>query len=357
MVGLSKFVIDVSHHQGTVDWEAVKAAGVEGAIIRCGYGMDQADQDDRKWKRNADECTRLGIPFGAYLYSYADSTAKAQSEAQHAIRLLTGYKLSYPVYYDLEEAGTESGAEERARIFCEAVKAAGYMPGVYANKNWWDNYLSGLTEYTRWVARYNSDLGMEADMWQYTSGGSVAGITGRVDLNHCYRDFPAEIGTESTEQSTPQLAQVNYRAKVNTPSGVNVRSGAGESYGKITAIANGTEITITKELNGWGYAQEYGGWVSLQYMQKLRSASYMVGQDYTLLDNMNVRTGPGTNYARKSHSQLTAGGQAADPDKNGSLQKGTRVTCQEIRQVGADIWMRIPSGWIAAVSKGKVYIA
>ena len=181
---MSKFVIDVSHHQGTVDWEAVKAAGVEGAIIRCGYGMDQADQDDRKWKRNADECTRLGIPFGADLYSYADSTAKAQSEAQHAIRLLTGYKLSYPVYYDLEEAGTESGAEERARIFCEAVKAAGYMPGVYANKNWWDNYLSGLTEYTRWVARYNSDLGMEADMWQYTSGGSVAGITGRVDLNH-----------------------------------------------------------------------------------------------------------------------------------------------------------------------------
>lgn len=204
---MNRLIIDVSHHQGTIDWDAVKAAGVEGAIIRCGYGMDQADQDDRKWKRNADECTRLGIPFGAYLYSYADSTAKAQSEAQHAIRLLTGYKLSYPVYYDLEEAGTESGAEERARIFCEAVKAAGYMPGVYANKNWWDNYLSGLTEYTRWVARYNSDLGMEADMWQYTSGGSVAGITGRVDLNHCYRDFPTEIGSGSIPAPAPAPAK------------------------------------------------------------------------------------------------------------------------------------------------------
>lgn len=207
MAGLNRFIIDVSHHQGTIDWEAVKSAGVEGAIIRCGYGMDQADQDDRKWKRNADECTRLGIPFGAYLYSYADSTAKAQSEAQHAIRLLAGYKLSYPVYYDLEEAGTESGAVERARIFCEAVKAAGYMPGVYANKNWWDNYLTGLTEYTRWVARYNSELGMEADMWQYTSGGSVAGISGRVDLNHCYRDFPTEIGFGSIPAPAPAPAK------------------------------------------------------------------------------------------------------------------------------------------------------
>lgn len=207
MDGLNRFIVDVSHHQGTIDWEAVKAAGVEGAIIRCGYGMDQADQDDRKWKRNADECTRLGIPFGAYLYSYADSTAKAQSEAQHALRLLAGYNLSYPVYYDLEEAGTESGAEERARVFCEAVKAAGYMPGVYANKNWWDNYLTGLTEYTRWVARYNSELGMTADMWQYTSGGSVAGITGRVDLNHCYRDFPAEIGTGSIPAPAPAPAK------------------------------------------------------------------------------------------------------------------------------------------------------
>lgn len=204
---MDRLVIDVSYHQGTIDWEAVKASGVEGAIIRCGYGMDQADQDDKQWKRNADECTRLGIPFGAYLYSYADSTAKAQSEAQHAIRLLTGYKLSYPVYYDLEEAGTESGAVERARIFCETVKSAGYMPGVYANKNWWDNYLTGLTEYTRWVARYNSELGMEADMWQYTSDGSVAGISGRVDLNHCYRDFPAEIGSGSIPEPAPAPAK------------------------------------------------------------------------------------------------------------------------------------------------------
>ena len=158
---------------------------------------------------------------------------------------------------------------------------------------------------------------------------------------------------------------VNYRVRVNTPSGVNVRTGAGENFGKITAIPNGTEITITQESNGWGYAAEKGGWICLKYTQRVGSGQaaalaqtggYTVGQTYTLQANMNVRTGAGTNYPIKAHSQLTAGGQAADPDKNGSLQKGTRVTCQEIRQVGADIWMRIPSGWIAAVNGGTVYV-
>lgn len=203
-------VIDVSYHNGTIDWEKVKAAGINGAILRCGYGMDQTDQDDKQYRRNADECTRLGIPFGIYLYSYADSIEKSKSEAQHALRLAKGYKLSYPIYYDLEQAGTESGAIERARVFCEAIEAAGYWAGIYANKHWWDNYLTGLTEYTRWIARYNNTLGMDnVDMWQYTSDGSVAGISGRVDLNHCYRDFPAEIGgagsggTGGSTQTTP----------------------------------------------------------------------------------------------------------------------------------------------------------
>lgn len=184
------------------------------------------------------------------------------------------------------------------------------------------------------------------------------------------KNFPFDEITNGTASAQAQPAApatgVNYRARVNTPSGVNVRSGAGENFGKITAIQNGTEVTITQESNGWGYAAEKGGWICLKYTQRVgggqaaapeQTGDYTVGQTYTLQANMNVRTGPGTNYARKSHNQLTAGGQAADPDKNGSLQKGTRVTCQEVKQVGADIWMRIPSGWIAAVSKGKVYIA
>ena len=197
-------VIDVSYHNGTIDWAKVKAAGIDGAIIRCGYGDNITSQDDKQWKRNADECTRLGIPFGVYIYSYAKSTAQARSEAEHVLRLVKGYKLSYPIYLDLEEAGTQSGAVERAKIFGDIIEAAGYWCGIYCNKSWYDNYLSSIaSKYTMWIARYNNTLGMSADMWQYTSDGTVSGISGRVDMNHCYRDFPSEIVSGSSSSSTP----------------------------------------------------------------------------------------------------------------------------------------------------------
>ena len=193
-------VIDVSYHNGTINWDAVKAAGIDGAIIRCGYGDNITSQDDTQWKRNADECTRLGIPFGTYIYSYAKSVAQARSEAEHVLRLVSGYKLSYPIYLDLEQAGTQSGAVERAKIFGDIIEGAGYYCGIYCNKSWWDSYLNPLGDrYTKWIARYNSTLGMNGvDMWQYTSDGSVSGISGRVDMNHCYRDFPTEIVGTST---------------------------------------------------------------------------------------------------------------------------------------------------------------
>lgn len=198
-------VIDVSTHQGIIDWAKVKASGVDGAIIRCGYGSDIASQDDKQWKRNADECTRLGIPFGTYLYSYAKTTAQAKSEAEHVLRLVKGYNLSYPIYYDLEEAGTESGAIERAKVFGDIIEAAGYWCGVYANKSWWTNHLVGLERFVKWVAQYNSVCTYSGsyDMWQYTSSGSIPGVNGNCDVNWCYRDYPSEIAGNSANESKP----------------------------------------------------------------------------------------------------------------------------------------------------------
>lgn len=197
-------VIDVSEHQGTINWDAVKG-NVDGVIIRCGYGDNITLQDDKQWKRNADECTRLGIPFGVYIYSYATSEAQARSEAEHVLRLVKGYKLSYPIYLDLEQDGTQSGATACAQIFGDIIEAAGYQCGIYANKNWWTNYLVGLERYTKWVAQYNSQCtyGGFYDMWQYTSSGSVPGISGNVDMNHCYRDFTKEITGGSAAPSDP----------------------------------------------------------------------------------------------------------------------------------------------------------
>ena len=190
-----KRLIDVSEHQGTIDWPVVKGQ-IDGAILRCGFGDDIASQDDKQWRRNADECTRLGIPFGVFIYSYATSMAQAESEAQHVLRCIKGYKLSYPVYLDLEEAGTQSGAIQRANRFGDIIERAGYFCGVYANLNWWNNYLGGLERFTKWVAQYNTTCdykGSNKDIWQYTSTGRVAGIGGNVDMNECYRDFPSEI--------------------------------------------------------------------------------------------------------------------------------------------------------------------
>ena len=193
--------IDVSTFQGDIDWEKVKADGIDFAIIRCGLGDDYTAYDDSKWKRNAEECTRLGIPFGAYLYSYAASTAEAESEAAHAIRLLQGYNLSYPVYLDLEDDVVASCSNEMigqmADIFCTTLQNKGYEVGIYANLNWWNTKLTSdvfnNSTWHKWVAQwgasscsYNGDY----SMWQYTSTGSVNGINGNVDMDIWYGTAP-----------------------------------------------------------------------------------------------------------------------------------------------------------------------
>lgn len=223
---MNKMVVDVSYHNGTIDWEKAKAAGVEGAILRCGFGDNIESQDDNQWKRNADECTRLGIPFGTYIYSYAKTLAQAKSEAQHVLRLTSGYKLSYPVFYDLEEPGTKSGSADRMKAFAATIEAAGYVCGLYCSKSWWDTELNVLgNRYPLWIARYNKMLGMTGiAMWQYADDGKVDGISGKVDMNHCYRDFPSEInGTKKAEKpvqaqakpsgSTLQLAVATLQGK------------------------------------------------------------------------------------------------------------------------------------------------
>ena len=201
-----KKLIDVSEYQGRIDWEKVKPH-IDGAILRCGYGTDEDDQDDEQFKRNADECTRLGIPFGVYLYSYATNAERAKSEAAHVLRLVKDYKLSYPIYYDVEEKGTEAAAKACAEVFGDIIEGAGYWCGIYANLNWWGNYLVGLERYTKWVAQYNTTCdytGDNLDMWQYTSSGSVPGISGRVDVSECYRDFPAEIIGQASSTPAPK---------------------------------------------------------------------------------------------------------------------------------------------------------
>lgn len=241
-------LIDVSYAQGVIDWQTVKPH-IDGAILRCGYGMDLEKQDDAYFKRNADACTRLGIPFGVYLYSYADSVDRAKSEAAHVLRLIKGYKLSYPVYLDLEESNTRQGAVERAKAFGDIIEKAGYCCGIYANLNWWTHYLTGLDGFTKWVAQYYTKCqyqGSGLDMWQYSSKGRIPGISGNVDMNYCYRDFPAELGQETKKDKPDRAASFTNGIcgvyEVTAKSGLHLRSGASVSKKILELMPRGTKV-------------------------------------------------------------------------------------------------------------------
>ena len=184
--------IDVSEWQGNIDWDRVKNTDVEFAIIRCGFAGNYSKYDDKKFVRNVKECQRLGIPFGVYLYSYAQDVEDAKDEANHTLRLLQGLNLSYPVFYDLEENSVMSTVSKStiakvAETYVSMIKAAGYNCGVYANLYWFNNYLTDpyFDSVMKWVAQYNVECNYQKyySMWQGTSNGYVDGIAGNVDIN------------------------------------------------------------------------------------------------------------------------------------------------------------------------------
>ena len=226
------FLVDVSEHQGIINWEKLKAH-IDGAIIRCGYGDDDKSQDDKQWQRNADECERLKIPYGVYLYSYADSYSHILSEIAHVKRLIKGRKLSYPVYIDLEESACGSYAVPAANAFCKAIEKAGYFAGVYTFESYYCQFMRGYNAYTLWIAKYGTNngkpqskpaIGQNVDIWQYSSTARIAGISDNsVDVNYCYRDFPAEIRKPSTVGTAAKVLEV-ARSQIGVTNG--------QKYGK-----------------------------------------------------------------------------------------------------------------------------
>ena len=217
--------IDVSYHQGTIDWEKVKNSGqVDFAIIRCGIGMDQTNQDDTQWENNTSECERLGIPYGTFLYSYADTVEKAHSEAQHVIRLVQGKNLTYPIYYDMEDNSVmnkidSKTAGEIAQTFLNTLEANGYKNvAVYSSKSLFETKLTAdiFNRYPRWVAHYNDTCGYQGSyhMWQYTNKGQIDGITGNVDLDYKIGNWTSAGYTPAPATPTTPAAPVAPTAAV-----------------------------------------------------------------------------------------------------------------------------------------------
>ena len=206
--------IDVSKHQGTIDWAKV-AKEVDGVIIRCayrGYGSAGDLKTDERWNVNIQGAIDAGIKrIGVYIFSQAVNAAEGKEEAEKVLSLIKPYgdKINYPVYWDTEKTSeypngradciSKANRTAAGKAFCEAIKAAGYVPGVYASLSYFDEGLNKteLDDYTWWVAAYRNTRPTAAvDSWQYSSTGSVNGISGNVDKNYWYKEFaPQEAFT------------------------------------------------------------------------------------------------------------------------------------------------------------------
>ena len=239
----AKGVIDVSGWQGDVDWAKAKADGVEGAIIRLGYG--EGNNADKKAQRNISECKRLGIPFGIYWYSYADTPALAKEEGTDVVAKLKQFgvnpsDLAYPVYYDLEKwtwEGHQPPTDPNVynnivNNWYSALQSAGYKNlGVYS----YTSYLQGPLKHadiyakTTWVAQYGARMGFDSFPtnsrgWQYTSTGKVDGISGNVDMNAFGNKAYVNGGSSNDLQAA---IDVRKMTAVTIPNGnyyINVRS-------------------------------------------------------------------------------------------------------------------------------------
>lgn len=194
--------IDVSKHNGSIDWNAVKNSGVSYVIIRCGYRGYSTGVlvEDPKFRSNIKGAKAAGLKVGVYVYSQAVNEVEAVEEASMAVGLAGGYGLDYPIFIDVEGSGGRGDGVSRdmrtavCKAFCATVQDSGYSAGIYANKTWFNEKINtgSLTGYKIWLAQYASAPTYTAtryDMWQYSSKGRVSGIKGNVDMNISYMHY------------------------------------------------------------------------------------------------------------------------------------------------------------------------
>ncbi len=190
--------IDVSKHQGVINWDKVKTSGrVDFAILRAGYGKESS-QIDQQFERNYSECKRLGIPCGAYWYSYATTAAEAKQEAAVCLSALAGKSFEYPIAFDIEEEKSLPNADALCTAFCDALEAARYYAAIYTFKSALECNLSSSVKskydiFLSHVGVNQTTYAGNFGLWQYSWKGSIPGISGDVDLDYAYKDYPTII--------------------------------------------------------------------------------------------------------------------------------------------------------------------
>jgi GH25 family lysozyme M1 (1,4-beta-N-acetylmuramidase) len=217
-------LIDVSKWNGNINWTKAKAGGVDGVIIRCAVGTGT----DTKFYSNIDGALAAGIKVGVYVYSKAKGADQAVSDAEHALTILKPYegKLYYPVFIDSEENSTKSYAKTTCQAFINKINNDGrFRAGVYCSSSWFKSNIKSLSgNYTKWIAQWSSKQ-PSCDIWQYSSTGSVSGISGDVDLDKVISYNPEPTPTPTPPSGGIEVTtRVIYYRKGNLMKGQDVKS-------------------------------------------------------------------------------------------------------------------------------------
>lgn len=190
--------IDVSVYNGQINWDAVRASGIDFAMIRAGYGS-YSYQKDARFEENYQNAKAAGLPVGAYWYSYASTPADAELEARACLEVIKGKRFEYPIAYDIENRfqtllGRET-IDDMINAFCKTVEARKYYVSLYSYRNFLERYVSEEVRrhYDLWIADIDSEPPRPYGIWQYSFSGEVNGICTRVDLDRTEKDYPALI--------------------------------------------------------------------------------------------------------------------------------------------------------------------
>ncbi|MDO5292438.1 MAG: GH25 family lysozyme [bacterium] len=301
-------LIDVSKHNGKINWTKVKKAGIKGAILRAGYGKSTVDA---QFVNNAKGAIAAGIPIGIYWFSYAYTVAQAEKEAEMCIKTIKGYKITLPVFFDWEydsmryakQKGVTPGKTlitNMNKAFCEKVKKAGYKPGVYYNRDYKNNYMdvSKLKSYVQWYAYYSSTVQKGYDIHQYTASGRVDGISSKVDLNYLINEdlLSASSNTKTTTTTQKTTTTTSKRSKKEVVKALqtalnqdyNCKLDVDGSYGpKTKAALKAHNITKKSKSN------------SVKFIQRVLKELGFKGADGKVL-SIDGDFGPNTEYAVKT---------------------------------------------------------
>ncbi len=315
-----KHYADVSKWQGTVDWERARA-DVDGVIIRIGYRSSSSSRSlviDPYFLSNYQAAKAAGLDVGCYFYSIALNNDDAVQEAEWIAEKLQSYgcRMELPVFLDMEHSSmqplSKSAMTAVARAYCDEMLAQNFLPGIYVNKSWAVSEidLTAVEDCAVWIAQYNSTCTYTGhyDMWQYTDKGSVAGINGDVDLNHCYVDYKSYIisnGLNGFENQGTQPDESDYPCEetylITNQNGAQTFSGADPSSAATGTVPFSHQIYVYETNDTFGKII-YGGeesYISLADAVPLKS-TYTLGESLgtyrVTASALNIRSGAGTSY-------------------------------------------------------------